>query len=194
MITDTVPARIDTTHIPGLGFLAYAVSDQGLVLALFFFDTAENAAQRLADTVSDMQGFAPVHEIPEIPSRWHTLFEDFFRGGAPAANPSLVPLDGRRWTSFQRDIYCTLRDNVGWGETISYGELAALAGYPGAARAVGTAMASNNGGPFIPCHRVIAAGGNPGGYSGIGGPALKKKLLDYERDHPLVTFLDPEHP
>ena len=64
------------------------------------------------------------------------------------------------------------------GETLSYGELAALAGYYGAARAVGTAM-KNNPFPFvIPCHRVIKADGTYGKF--FGAEDLKKRLIEKE--------------
>jgi methylated-DNA-[protein]-cysteine S-methyltransferase len=58
------------------------------------------------------------------------------------------------------------------GEVVTYGELAALAGRPGAARAAGTFCARNHLAPFVPCHRVVAAGGI-GGYGSLG--------LDYKR-------------
>ena len=64
---------------------------------------------------------------------------------------------------------------VGWGETVSYGELAEMAGRPRAARAVGTAMASNPLPFVIPCHRVIASGGRIGGYGGTAVMRLRSK-------------------
>ena len=67
------------------------------------------------------------------------------------------------------------------GATLSYGELAARAGNPRGARAVGRAMAVNPLPIVIPCHRVLAAGGRPGGYSGGGGLATKGRLLALER-------------
>ena len=70
---------------------------------------------------------------------------------------------------------------MGWGETVSYGELAEMAGRPRAARAVGSAMATNPLPYVIPCHRVVAAGGKIGGYGG--GPnavARKRELLARE--------------
>jgi methylated-DNA-[protein]-cysteine S-methyltransferase len=60
------------------------------------------------------------------------------------------------------------------GEVVTYGELAALAGRPGAARAAGTFCARNRLGPFVPCHRVVAAGGL-GGYGSL-GPEYKRRL------------------
>lgn len=66
------------------------------------------------------------------------------------------------------------------GHTVSYAEMAALAGSPKAFRAVGQALAKNPFCPVVPCHRVLAAGGKPGGFSGPGGLATKMLLLDLE--------------
>ena len=84
---------------------------------------------------------------------------------------------------FLRIVLETLRREVPWGETVTYGELAGLAGRPRAARAVGTAMASNPVPLIIPCHRVLAANGL-GGYGGADGrPDLKRALLAVEGVH-----------
>lgn len=64
------------------------------------------------------------------------------------------------------------------GSTMSYGQVAAAAGSPGAARAAGTVMAGNAD-PKIPCHRVIRADGTPGGYN-RGGSAEKRRRLRAE--------------
>ena len=66
------------------------------------------------------------------------------------------------------------------GQTVSYGELAQKAGFPGAARAVGTIMARNKVPLVIPCHRVVGADGSMRGYSTVGGVDLKKRLLQHE--------------
>src|SRR5262249_34873726 len=68
---------------------------------------------------------------------------------------------------FPRAVYETLHRDVRFGETVSYGELAEMAGRPGAARAVGNAMSRNPVPIVVPCHRVVASGGRIGG----GGPA-----------------------
>ena len=70
---------------------------------------------------------------------------------------------------------------VAYGETLTYGELATHAGSPRAARAVGQVMAANPVPIIIPCHRVLAAGGLAGGYSGGGGLQTKQWLLNFER-------------
>ena len=64
------------------------------------------------------------------------------------------------------------------GEVVTYGELAALAGHPGAARAAGTFCARNRLGPFVPCHRVVAANGI-GSYGSL-GVDYKRRLLALE--------------
>jgi methylated-DNA-[protein]-cysteine S-methyltransferase len=85
---------------------------------------------------------------------------------------------------FRRTVLETLNRRVGWGETVSYGELAELAGRPRAARAVGSAMRSNPVPFVIPCHRVIAAGHRIGGYGGgRNAIALKRALLAREGVH-----------
>jgi methylated-DNA-[protein]-cysteine S-methyltransferase len=65
------------------------------------------------------------------------------------------------------------------GKTMSYGLVAARAGKPGAARAVGSIM-KNNDDPSVPCHRVVRADGKPTGYNGINGPS-REVLLAKER-------------
>jgi methylated-DNA-[protein]-cysteine S-methyltransferase len=82
---------------------------------------------------------------------------------------------------FRRVVLETLAREVPWGEVVSYGELAVIAGRPRAARAVGSAM-RNNPIPFvIPCHRVVAAGHRIGGYGGgRNAVALKRELLARE--------------
>lgn len=84
-------------------------------------------------------------------------------------------------SEFQRRVLLSLRDEVGYGETVTYGELAEIAGRPGAARAVGSTMARNPVPFVIPCHRVVAANGIGGYGGGYGdGIALKRALLDLE--------------
>jgi len=64
------------------------------------------------------------------------------------------------------------------GEVVTYGELAALAGHPGAARAAGTFCARNRLSPFVPCHRVVGAGGI--GSFGSLGVDYKRRMLALE--------------
>jgi O-6-methylguanine DNA methyltransferase len=85
---------------------------------------------------------------------------------------------------FERLIYDAAR-NIPAGKTMTYGEIAKATGQPGAAQAVGQALGRNPIPLIIPCHRVLAAGGKPGGFSAPGGLATKAKLLAGEG----VTFV-----
>jgi methylated-DNA-[protein]-cysteine S-methyltransferase len=92
-----------------------------------------------------------------------------------------LDLDLGEINGFRRAVLETLIAEVPWGETVSYGELASMAGKPRAARAAGSAM-RNNPIPFvIPCHRVLAAGHKIGGYGGGANAIdLKRALLARE--------------
>lgn len=78
----------------------------------------------------------------------------------------------------RRKLQATLA-RVTWGVTITYGELAELAGYPRAARAAGSACARNPLGLVIPCHRVVPASGGIGSF-GFHGSDYKRRLLALE--------------
>jgi O-6-methylguanine DNA methyltransferase len=88
-----------------------------------------------------------------------------------------LPLDLSWCTPYQLELAQALRA-VPWGEVVTYGELAALAGRPRAARAAGSFCAANRFWLFVPCHRVVAADGiGPYGAAGVG---LKRRLLALE--------------
>jgi methylated-DNA-[protein]-cysteine S-methyltransferase len=82
---------------------------------------------------------------------------------------------------FRRRLYAMLR-GIGFGRTVTYGELAKQLDLPGweGARDVGEAMGRNPMPIVIPCHRVLAAGNKPGGFSAYGGATTKQKLLALE--------------
>jgi len=83
------------------------------------------------------------------------------------------------WCSpFQRAVACVLRA-IPYGEVVTYGELAALAGHPNAQRAVGTFCARNRFSLVVPCHRVVGADGI-GSYGSL-GVGYKRRLLELER-------------
>jgi O-6-methylguanine DNA methyltransferase len=99
-----------------------------------------------------------------------------FFAGAPE-DFSDVELDLDDLTTYGQELARALRD-VPRGEVVTYGELAALAGRPGAARAAGTFCAQNRFGILVPCHRVVGANGL-GGYGSLGS-AYKRRLLALE--------------
>lgn len=138
-------------------------TDDGVVLAHDFRFGLPASARALGDANGGAAG--------EILA-WLTAFlagED-----APLAR---VPLDLAWCTPFQRAVADAVRA-VPKGEVVSYGELAALAGHPNAARAAGTFCARNRFMFFLPCHRVVGADGI-GGY-GSAGVSVKRRLLALE--------------
>jgi methylated-DNA-[protein]-cysteine S-methyltransferase len=121
------------------------------------------------------------HELPRpgvAANGAHALVERlraYFEGEAVSFDDVDLDLD---WTTpFQRAVADALRA-VPYGETVTYGELAALAGHPNAHRAAGSFCAGNRFPLFVPCHRVVAAGGL-GGYGPL-GRGYKRRLLELE--------------
>ncbi len=89
-----------------------------------------------------------------------------------------VKLDFSGIQDFQKAVYQeALR--IGPGECVTYGELAAKMGKPGAARAVGTALGRNPFALLVPCHRVVGSAG-AGGFSAPGGLTTKSRMLEAE--------------
>jgi methylated-DNA-[protein]-cysteine S-methyltransferase len=87
-----------------------------------------------------------------------------------------VPLDPQG-TPFQRAVWLEIA-KVGFGETISYAELARRAGFPGSARAAGAATGRNPLGIIVPCHRIVGTNGSLTGYAG--GLSRKRAFLALE--------------
>ncbi|MBB5688287.1 methylated-DNA--[protein]-cysteine S-methyltransferase [Roseomonas alkaliterrae] len=109
--------------------------------------------------------------------------QDYFDGTRTAFDLPLAP----HGTPFQRRVWEALRA-IPHGETRSYAEVARAVGCR-AARAIGQANGANPIPILIPCHRVVAADGSLGGYSGGEGEATKRFLLDHERTAPAVPTL-----
>jgi methylated-DNA-[protein]-cysteine S-methyltransferase len=101
--------------------------------------------------------------------------ERYFGGRDPGLQPG--DLDFGACTTFARRVYRSLM-SVGFGQVVTYGALARLAGSPGAARAVGQAMGRNPLPLFVPCHRVVAADHGLGGFGA--GLRWKAGLLRHE--------------
>ena len=100
---------------------------------------------------------------------------------AADALPSLedIELDEFGVPAFHLRVYAFSRE-LQPGQTMTYGEVAAALGEPGAARAVGQALGANPFAPVVPCHRVLAAGRAPGGFSGGQGAVTKLQMLEIE--------------
>jgi methylated-DNA-[protein]-cysteine S-methyltransferase len=126
-------------------------------------------------------------EPPRAVARAVAAIQALLRG--EASDLSGVALDMQGVSDFQRRVYEAVR-RIPPGQTRSYGEVAALLGERGLARAVGVALGRN---PFplvVPCHRVLAASGRLGGFSAQGGVTTKLRLLRLEgapRRDPLAS-------
>ncbi len=99
----------------------------------------------------------------------------YFAGGRDSFTDVAIDVDDA--TPFQQAVVDALR-RVPFGEVVTYGELAALAGYPNAQRAAGSVCAHNRWPIVVPCHRVVAAGGI--GSYGASGIEIKRRLLEHE--------------
>jgi len=100
-------------------------------------------------------------------------------GGDAGDDLGSIALDFDGVPPFHRRVYEVVR-TIPPGASLSYGEVAALMGSPGAARAVGQALGRNPFAVVVPCHRVLAAGGRVGGFSARGGVGTKLRMLAIE--------------
>jgi methylated-DNA-[protein]-cysteine S-methyltransferase len=90
-----------------------------------------------------------------------------------------LPVDLDGIPEFERRVYEAAR-RIPPGSTMTYGDIAAAIDAPGAAQAVGQALAANPIALLVPCHRVVAAGGKIGGFSAGGGAVTKRRILRIE--------------
>jgi methylated-DNA-[protein]-cysteine S-methyltransferase len=103
--------------------------------------------------------------------------EGLLRGESP--DLGTIDLDMGAVAEFDRCVYEVTR-RISRGATRTYGEIAAELGDLGAARAVGQALGRNPFPVIVPCHRVLAAAGRPGGFSAFGGVTTKLRMLAIE--------------
>ena len=156
-----------------LGRCGIAWSERGIV-AVQLPEASE--AVTLARVARAVPGAHEVAPPPEV-QRAIDAIAALLRGERD--DLSSIRLDYAGVPPFHRRIYERARAILP-GRTLTYGEIAAQLGEPAAARAVGQALGRN---PFtlvVPCHRVLAAGNRPGGFSANGGVTTKLRLLTIE--------------
>ncbi|MEX2293170.1 MAG: methylated-DNA--[protein]-cysteine S-methyltransferase [Acidimicrobiales bacterium] len=153
-----------------IGPLLVAATEAGLVRVAFETEDLDQVLAGLAERIAPRVLASPARLDPV-----RRELDEYFHGRRQQFD---VPLDWRLSSGFRRTVLEHLRADVPYGQTVSYGDLATMAGNPKAARAVGTAMATNPIPIVVPCHRVLRTGGNLGGYGG--GLALKVALLHLE--------------
>ncbi|MGK2949531.1 MAG: methylated-DNA--[protein]-cysteine S-methyltransferase [Acidimicrobiales bacterium] len=165
-----------TTVDSPIGPLLLAATDAGLVRLGFEREDDDTILVDLAARVSP--------RVVEAPARLDEVrreLDQYFEGRRDHFD---LPIDWQLSRGFRRTVLERLYEEVPYGRTVSYLDLATTVGNPKASRAVGTAMATNPIPIVVPCHRVLRTGGNLGGYGG--GLDAKVKLLALESgEHPL---------
>jgi methylated-DNA-[protein]-cysteine S-methyltransferase len=164
-ILDVAYRTIDTP----VGPLLLAATSAGLVRVAYAREDHDAVLEQLAGTISP--------RVLHAPGRLDlaaTEIEEYFAGRRRLFD---LPLDFQLAHGFRRAVLAQLRQ-IGYGQTASYGAVAAAAGNPKAVRAVGTACARNPLPVVVPCHRVVRGDGAMGGY--VGGANAKKALLTLE--------------
>ncbi|HVT29980.1 MAG TPA: methylated-DNA--[protein]-cysteine S-methyltransferase [Lacipirellulaceae bacterium] len=166
-----------------LNWMAVAWRDDRLMANVFGYPSRRLAELALARIPGMPQSFCRVavegqaDDLPKWVSSVVARLQLFADG--EAVDFADVPLSLAHLTSFGMRVIAACR-RIPWGETRTYGELAAECGSSGAARAVGSVMAKNRYPLIVPCHRVLAAGGDLGGYSAPDGLTMKRRLLTME--------------
>jgi methylated-DNA-[protein]-cysteine S-methyltransferase len=144
-----------------------------------------DSAATLKLLVRDLPGAEESHP-PAMLEATVAALQRYFTGTRTDLADAPLDLDGV--PDFHRTLYEEML-KLGWGETVTYGELAERVGAAGAAQSVGTAMGRNPIPVIVPCHRVLASGNKLGGFSAPGGGRTKLKLLEMEGAR--LGFTDP---
>jgi methylated-DNA-[protein]-cysteine S-methyltransferase len=151
------------------GPLLLAATEQGLVRVAYACEDHARVLEQLAERVSPRVLRAPARLDPAARE-----IEEYFAGRRGRFD---LPLDLQLSHGFRRAVLTRLIE-IDYGRTASYGAVAAAAGHPKAARAVGTACATNPLPIVVPCHRVVRSDGSVGQYAG--GAEVKRALLALE--------------
>ena len=137
-----------------------------------------HSSEAEALAVFTSQGAKPASQAPVFILRLAERMQDYAAGRAQDDFRD-IPLDLSHLSPFQKRVVERCR-RITQGRTRTYGELAALAGSSGAARAVGNVMANNRFPIIVPCHRVVGSAGSLGGFSAPQGTRLKLAMLRSE--------------
>lgn len=168
VLTDVSYRTVDSP----IGELLLAATDTGLVRVAFEIEGHEAVLQQLSDRL----GPRILRSTARFDAAARQL-DEYFSGSREKFE---IPLDLRLSTDFRRGVQLAL-DDIGYGQTLSYAQLAERVGRPTAVRAVGTACATNPLPLVLPCHRVLRTDGSLGGY--LGGLEAKRVLLELENPH-----------
>ena len=171
-MSETIEIRL-VSFLTDLGWMGLALRG-GVVQRLKFGHPSE--PQLIHSFAGEFESDFKLAKADRQVSKWRTALQRFASGRKQ--DLSSIAIDLESHSPFHRKVLKLCR-NIGYGDTITYGQLAGKAGSPNAARAVGTAMKRNRVPLIVPCHRVIASNG-VGGYSAVEGVSSKVKLLKLE--------------
>lgn len=160
-----------------LGTCGLAWSDEGITSFQLPEDSRKSTKEQLLAKLPVPEPPAAARVTPDWVAHAIALVREHLAGRPQDFSSTLLDLS--RVTPFNAKVYHALR-KVPAGATVTYGELAYAVGSAGAARAVGRAMATNPIPVLVPCHRVLAARGKPGGFSAYGGIVTKERILGIE--------------
>ncbi|QYG91950.1 methylated-DNA--[protein]-cysteine S-methyltransferase [Iamia sp. SCSIO 61187] len=165
---------------PGFTLLPTAIGTCGIawrdrvIVAVALPEADDDATERrIRRSVPGVERATPPAAVRDVLDRVGALLE-----GRPV-DLADVAVEVHHETDFGRRVHEVVRA-IPPGQTLTYGEVAARVGEPGAAQAVGRAMGSNPVPIIVPCHRVVGAGGRPVGFSAPGGVATKQRILRIE--------------
>jgi methylated-DNA-[protein]-cysteine S-methyltransferase len=161
-----------------IGMCALAWGPQGLLGVQLPADLGEPATRaRLKQRFPELNETAP----NDMAQRALVAIQGLLQG---AQDDLLhIDLDMRGVSEFHQRVYAIAR-RIPPGQTRTYGDIAQELGDKTLSRAVGQAMGRNPFAPVVPCHRVLAAGNKPGGFSAGGGALTKLRMLDIEDARP----------
>lgn len=160
-----------------IGWLLVAESTSGIALVDFLGPDPPSEGALISTVLKEYPDYTP---LPGADSgllgktKAHIL--EYFSNRTPLPG---LPLDLRKGTRFDRNVWRQIAA-IGFGDSRTYGQIAAKLDNAGAARAVGRSCGRNPVPILVPCHRVIGNGGKLGGFSG--GLHIKRALLDLEKN------------
>ncbi len=166
--------------VPGERYSYILVSLGTMTVVVIFADRVVVRTAIIYDSAGLQQilaGYGQIMRVSEAPDNLHLQLAEYLAGNKTVFSCTVRVVG----TDFTVDVIKALLQ-VPFGQRISYGQLAFLAGHPGASRAVGSVMRKNTCPILIPCHRVISSDGGLGSYSEGAGPTTKRFLLSLESE------------
>lgn len=159
-----------TLFSTAIGQCALVWNDHGIAAVRLPEQSEGRMLSRLYRQFPLLQAAAPPRAMQQAVDGMVALLE------GEARDLRFCALDLRGAAPFHRRVYAAAQDILP-GKTKTYGEIAALLGDPGSARAVGQALGHNPFPVIVPCHRVLASGAQSGGFSAPGGVSTKLRML-----------------